>query len=185
MEEKEMHDQDNEEISKSDSEISEPLENGKAENAHELRVMELEKQLKEKEDKYLYLYAEFDNFRKRSIKERAEVLKFGWEPAAHDLLHVLDNLERAMDQVPEGVDPAWAEGLRMTLEQFKSEMKKHGLEDIQAMHQIFDPHKHEAVAQEASEHSPGVVLKEHTRGYTLHGRLLRASRVTVSTGNNS
>jgi len=184
-----MQDQESTKASEQESEQGclEPnsLQNGHAEDPQDLRIAELEKQLKEKEDKYLYLYAEFDNFRKRSIKERSELLKFGWEPAASELLHVLDNLERAFHQMPENLDPAWTEGLRMTLEQCKSAMKKHGLEAIEAIHQTFDPHKHDAVAQEPSDHPAGIILKEEIRGYTLHGRLLRASQVIVSTGNAS
>src|SRR4051812_11244339 len=63
-------------------------------------VQELENQVKEKENKYLYLYAEFENFKKRSFKERSDMLKFACEPLAHELLQVVDNLERALSHAP-------------------------------------------------------------------------------------
>ena len=149
------------------------------------RIEELETQLKDKEAKYLYLYAEFENFRKRSIKERSDSLKFGWEPVARDLLQTLDNLERAVTHMPIDADKNFAEGIKMVLGQFKSTLQKQGVEAIASIQKAFDPNLHEAVAQEPSEHPEGTILKEAQPGYMLHGRLLRPSRVVVSGGRAS
>lgn len=145
----------------------------------------LQEQVKEKENKYLYLYAEFDNFKKRAAKERADLLKFGWEPVASDLLEVVDNLERALQHVPHGTDKNLMMGLEMVLNQFRGIMQKQGVQMIEASDKAFDPNLHEAVSEEDSQLPAGMVVKEHSRGYTLHGRLLRPARVVVSSGKAS
>lgn len=146
------------------------------------RVEELEAQLKEKDSKYVYLYAEFENFKKRVMKERSDLLKFGWENAARELLQVIDNLERALEHMPPATDKTLVQGLHMVINQFKAALQKQGVEPIQSLEQDFDPNLHEAVGQESSSTPEGKIIREHARGYTLHGRLLRPSRVTISSG---
>jgi molecular chaperone GrpE len=146
------------------------------------RVSDLESQLKEKEARYLYLYADFENSKKRMQKERSELVKFGWESVARDLLQVVDNLERAVTHAPANTDKTLMDGLKMVVSQFKSTLQKQGVETISALQTAFNPDLHEAISQEPSEHPEGTVVKEHMPGYTLHGRLLRPSRVTVSGG---
>lgn len=149
------------------------------------KIQELEILVKEKESRYVYLYAEFENFKKRSIKERSDLLKFGWESIARDLLTTGDNLERAITHIPPHIDSNLQQGLKMVLEQFYSNLQKKGVQPIEAMNKNFDPNLHEAVAQEKSEHPVGTIVKEHVRGYMLHDRLLRAASVTISCGNES
>lgn len=146
------------------------------------KIQELEAQVKEKEQKYLYLYAEFENFKKRSIKERSDLMKFGWESLAHDLLQVIDNLERALAHMPSSADKAITDGIQMVLNQFTAALNRQNVLPIQSVQQSFDPSLHEAVGSEPSEQPPGTVIKEQLRGYTLHGRLLRPARVIVSQG---
>ena len=140
------------------------------------------KQLEEK-NKYLYLYADFDNFKKRAVKERSELIKFGWESVARELLGVLDNLDLALAHVPPGADKNWVDGLRMVAQQFQATLEKQGVTPVRA--QGFDPNLHEAVGQENSDQPAGTIIKEHSRGYLLHGRLLRPARVVVSSGNSA
>jgi len=146
-------------------------------------IAELEAQLKEEKNKYLYLYADFDNFKKRAVKERSELIKFGWESVARELLGVLDNLDLALAHVPPGADKNWVDGLRMVAQQFQATLEKQGVTPVRA--QGFDPNLHEAVGQENSDQPAGTIIKEHSRGYLLHGRLLRPARVVVSSGNNA
>ena len=146
------------------------------------QIQNLELQAKEKENKYIYLYAEFENFKKRSIKERSDLIKFGWEPVARDLLQTADNLERAIAHVPAGTDQNFMDGLTMVLNQFRSSLQKQGVEAIESLDRAFDPNFHEAVGQEPSSLPAGAIAREHTRGYTLHGRLLRPARVVLSSG---
>jgi molecular chaperone GrpE len=138
--------------------------------------------IQELENKYKYLYAEFENYKKRVIKERSDIIKFGWENVARDLLQVTDNLERAIAHIPAGTDKALVDGLQMVLTHFKSTLQKQGVQEIQAVGQNFNPELHEAMAQETSDQPAGLVCREHSKGYTLHGRLLRPSRVAVSSG---
>jgi molecular chaperone GrpE len=145
-------------------------------------VEQLQTQLKEQEAKYLYLYAEFENFKKRMQKERQDLLKFGWEQVARDLLQVLDNIERVQAHLPANTDKTLSEGLRMVVDEFKSTLQKQGLQGIESIAKPFDPHIHEAISQESSDQPEGTIISELSRGYTLNGRLLRPARVTVSNG---
>jgi molecular chaperone GrpE len=153
-----------------------------SENPLQKKVAELEAELKEKEARYVYLYAEFENFKKRAQKERGDLLKFGWENVARDLLQVVDNLERAVEHAPASTDRSLTDGLLMIISQFKNTMQKQGVETIESLDKPFDPNFHEAVSQEASDKPEGVIVKEHGKGYSLHGRLLRPARVVVSSG---
>jgi molecular chaperone GrpE len=141
-----------------------------------------EAKLKEQEAKYLYLYAEFDNFKKRAQKERLELMKFSWEPLALELLQIIDHLELALIHVPAGTDQAFLDGLKMILSQLVSTLEKNGVECIETQEKKFDPSFHEAAAHEESSQSAGTILKEFRKGYTLHRRLLRPARVAVSQG---
>jgi molecular chaperone GrpE len=149
------------------------------------KIQELEALVKEKEQKYVYLYADFENYKKRVIKERSDLLKFGWEASARQLLEVIDNLERALAHMPKSADPGHKtleDGLKMVLNQFKAVLEKQGVQHIAAEAKPFDPNLHEAIGQEKSEHPEGHVVREEMKGYTIHGRLLRPSRVIVSGG---
>lgn len=138
--------------------------------------------LKEAENRYLYLYAEFENFKKRVIKERADLLKFGWENQARELLPIVDNLERAIQHAPKDLDTQFLQGVQMVLNEFRNALKKQGVELIETQNKPFDLNLHEAVGQEASSLPNGSVIREVQTGYTLHGRLLRPARVVISTG---
>lgn len=146
------------------------------------QIQTLEDQVKEKESKYVYLYAEFENFKRRAVKERSDLMKYGWESIARDLLQNVDDLERALSHVSSATDKSLAEGLNMVLNQFKSTLQKQGVQSIDCLNKEFDPNFHEAVGQEPSDLPSGTITREHSRGYTLHGRLLRASRVVLSSG---
>lgn len=165
-------------------EASEATETSALEAA-EKRIAELEAQVKEKEAKYLYLYADFENFKKRAVKERSDLVKFGWESVARELLQVIDNLERAIHHMPPGTDKTLADGIQMVLNQFRAALAHQGVQTIETAAKPFDPNLHEAVGQESSDQPEGTVIQEHQKGYTLHGRLLRPARVIVSAGKNT
>lgn len=142
-------------------------------------IQTLQNQIKEHQNKYLYLYAEFENYKKRAIKERSELIKFGNEALSRELLQVADNLDRALEHT-NNVD-ALVTGIKMVNQQLKDTLTKFGATPITALGQKFDPEHHEAVGQEKSDqHEDGVVIREHQKGYTLHGRLLRPARVVVA-----
>lgn len=146
------------------------------------QVPTAETRIKEAEAKYLYLYAEFENFKKRALKERSELLKFGWENALREFIQVGDNFERALAHTPPGTDSTWLEGIKMVQTQLNAAIAKQGAQPIPAVGNAFDANLHEAVGQTPDESPAGSIIHEALRGYTLHGRLLRAARVILSTG---
>ncbi len=148
----------------------------------EAQIQALEEALKEEKNKYLYLYAEFDNYKKRMVKERSDLMKFGWENVARDLLSVVDNLDRAVEHIPASTDPQFKEGIHMVLGQFRGTLEKQGVQTIVTQNAPFNPDLHEAMGQEPSSAPQGTITQVLTKGYTLHGRLLRPARVVLSTG---
>ena len=127
-----------------------------------------------------YLAAEFENFRKRVAREREAQAAFGNERLLCAVLPFLDNLERAMDQAGASAE-ALLSGVRITYDQFLSELRKFGLEQLPAQGGTFDPSLHEAIASVPWAGKPeGTILAEARKGYLLHGRLLRPAQVTVA-----
>jgi molecular chaperone GrpE len=127
-----------------------------------------------------YLAAEFENFRKRVAREREAQAAFGNEQLLLAVLPFLDNLERAMGQATAS-SKALLSGVKMTYDQFLSELRKFGLEQLPAHGGMFDPSRHEAIASVPSSGKPGgTILAEARKGYLLHGRLLRPAQVTVA-----
>ncbi len=132
--------------------------------------------------RFAYLAAEFDNYRKRSAREKEAVVAYGNERLLGAILPFLDNLERAISQAgAAGTAEPVVEGVRLTYDQLLAELKKFGLSRIAAEGQMFDPNLHEAIAMVPWEGKPeGTVLAESRKGYLLNGRLLRPAQVTVA-----
>jgi molecular chaperone GrpE len=130
----------------------------------------------------IYLAAEFDNYRKRTARERETIVSFGNERLLKAILPFLDNLERAISQTTEaGNAEAILSGVRMIYDQVLAELRKFGLEPVESVGRPFDPNLHEAVGVVPWEGSPeGTVLAESLKGYLLNGRLLRPAHVTVA-----
>lgn len=150
-------------------------------------LAELQTKLLEGEKKYLYLYAEFENFRKRADRERLDFLKFGHESFLRDLLQVVDNFERALmhaksQPVDKGSPMATiVQGVEMIQYQLNEILRSQGLTEVKSLGENFNPSFHEAVSEELSaDKDAGTILQEHTKGYLLHGRLLRPARVVVA-----
>jgi len=146
------------------------------------KLAKLEEQVKAEQQKYVYLYADFDNYKKRVAREREELIKYGFEKAARDVIQVADNLHRAVGHIPESTDKNLRSGIQMVLDQLNQTLHRHGVESVSAIGQPFDPNVHEAVGQQTAESPAGTVIQEHQKGYVLHGRLLRPSRVIISAG---
>jgi len=149
-------------------------------------LSDLAQALEEEKKKYLYLYADFENYKKRSIRERSETMKFGWEGVARDLLTIADDLERALLNAPEDLDKNFRKGVEMVFQEFLTALKKKGVEVVESLNVDFNPNVHEAVGQAPSDDvESGKVMAEQRKGYTLHGRLLRPSQVIVSMGKSN
>lgn len=132
------------------------------------------------QDKYTRLYAEFQNFRRRTEKEKSDIYAFANEKFAMGLLEVIDNFERAMEHGSEA-DPKFAEGMQLILKQLQSVLEKNNVEEIEALDKPFDPNYHNAVMTEASETAEsGTVTKVLQKGYMLNKKVIRPSMVAVA-----
>jgi len=128
-----------------------------------------------------YLMAEFDNFRKRVVREREAQAAYGNEKVLLAVLPFLDNLERAMGQAEAPVD-AILSGVRMAYDSLLADLGKFGLEQVSSEGKLFDPSLHEALGTVPVAGMPdGAVLSESRKGYMLNGRLLRPAHVLVAT----
>ncbi|GAB4387485.1 MAG: nucleotide exchange factor GrpE [Thermodesulfovibrionales bacterium] len=141
----------------------------------------LEDELKETRDKYLRLYAEFENYKKRVARDREELLKYSTESLIHELLTSVDHLEIALRHVSEENSSALVEGVEMTLRELQRTLEKFGLRPIEAIGKPFDPNYHHAMSQvERDDVEEGMVVEEMRKGYMLHDKVLRAPLVAVS-----
>ena len=138
-------------------------------------------------DRFLRQVAELENFKKRSAREREEVSRFANEALIKDLLSVVDNLERAVAHASGGGNGRpIVEGVEMVLKGLLDVLAKHGVSQISAIGQPFDPSMHEAITQvESDDHQPNSVVEELHKGYTLRDRLLRPALVSVAKGSKT
>jgi molecular chaperone GrpE len=155
----------------------------------ESQISDLRQQLEAKEleaktnyDRYVRQAAELDNFKKRMTRERDEAIRLANESLIKDLLPVVDNLERAVAHASGGGNgKPLIEGIEMVLRGFLDALGKHGASPLVAVGQIFDPSRHEAMAQvESASLDPNTVVAEHQKGYLLRERLLRPALVTIA-----
>jgi len=140
---------------------------------------------KKKAEEYLANWqraqADFINYKRRTEQERQDFNSFANANLLCGILPVLDDLERALNAIPEefsGDD--WVEGVRLVERKFKTVLEGQGVKPICALNEPFDPKLHEALRQEKGQE--GIVIAELQKGYTLHDKLLRPARVVVGTG---
>lgn len=142
-------------------------------------IIELKKQLDEKEDRLKRLMAEFDNFKKRSTKEREHLYNTLISDIIKNLLPVLDNLEKAA--TAETNDEGYKQGIELVLKQFKEVLKANGVQEIETIGTTFDPEMHEAVSSVVDENLGEKEIKEEFRkGYMIGNRVIRHSMVIVA-----
>jgi molecular chaperone GrpE len=133
----------------------------------------------ELKDMLLRRQAEFDNFRKRTERERIELSQYASMDVVRDLLPVLDDFERAL--TADSGSPEYAKGVQMIYNRMAESLKKTGLEPIEAVGKPFDPHLHQAIDRVETNDVPDhTVLGEFQRGYFFKGKLLRPSMVKVA-----
>lgn len=145
------------------------------------QLAQKEEELKAAQDKILRLAAEFENFKKRMEREKAEHIKYALESFVVELLPFLDNLERAISAAKDTRDiDKLVEGLELSISSYSRVLETFGLKGIVAQGLPFDPCMHEAICVEHSEeHDEGVVLKELMKGYTLNDKVIRPAKVIV------
>lgn len=147
------------------------------------KVTELENSLAEANEKFLRLFSEFDNYRKRTSKERLELSKTATADMITAMLPVLDDLERACTMnKPQAESNHLYEGLLLILNKFKSILRQKGVEEIPAVGEAFNTDLHEAITNIAAvdEKQKGRVIEETQKGYLLHGKVIRYAKVIVA-----
>lgn len=154
--------------------------------AEEAPPIEVEKTAEEKlaemNDKYVRLYAEFDNFRKRAAKERADQLKYAGEDVLKQLIPVMDDLERSMKASAKATDiKTIKEGEQLIYNKFKNMLNLSGVHEMNSTGKPFDPELHDAVTNipAPKEDLKGKVVEEVEKGYWLNGKVLRHAKVVV------
>ena len=146
------------------------------------KIQELESRYNEVNDKYLRLYSEFDNYRKRTIKERLELSKTASEEVIIDLLPVLDDFDRALKSTEniENCDPV-KEGMKLIYNKLYGVLEKRGLKPIESIGTPFDTDFHEAITYipAPSEELKNKVVDEIQKGYKLHDKVIRYTKVVI------
>jgi len=137
--------------------------------------------IEELNNKYLRLYAEFDNYKKRVNKDKEELVKFGNESLIYELLPILDSLELALKHAQEESQAGIVQGVEMTLKELQRTLEKFGVARIEAAGKKFDPSIHHAMTQvEREDIEEKMVAEELRTGYLYRDKVLRPSLVSVS-----
>ena len=189
--EKELKEEVSEEVPQTES-IEQPVEEAMEtpeEETEEVVANELETKLKEAEekatelnDRYLRLSAEFDNYRKRTLKEKTELILNGGEKAYTSILPVLDDMERAMQTMEKATDvEAVREGVELIYTKFLQTLEQNGVKPIPTEGQSLDTDFHEAIAliDAPSEEQKGKILDCVQKGYTLNDKVIRHAKVVI------
>ena len=148
----------------------------------EAKIVELEAANKEITDKYLRLSAEFDNYRKRTLKERMELTKTAAESVMLNILPVTDDFERAIQAIEHGMNfEATKEGILLIYNKFKEFNKQNGITEIEAAGKVFDTDLHEALTKipAPSEELKGKIVDVIQKGYYLNDKVIRFAKVVV------
>lgn len=171
-----------EEVKLDDKDVDTQLED----NVEEL-VQEEKKPAEDFKEKYFYLAAEMQNMQRRFDKDKEDLLKYGSEKILKDMLDIVDNLERTLGFIKTDEDVKVKNivvGIEMISKMFLDSLQKHGLKVIEALGAEFDPHFHEALAQQPAEGKKHMeVIEVHQSGYTLNDRVIRPAKVIVANNN--
>ena len=153
----------------------------KADKKNDAKCEAMQAKIDELEDRVKRQMAEFENFRKRTEKEKTMMFETGAKSVVEKILPVVDNFERGLATIPEDDEnSAFANGMKMIYKQMMDELDKLGVKPIEAVGQEFDPNFHNAVMQvESEEYESGVVAQELLKGYMYHDSVVRHSMVAV------
>ena len=154
----------------------------KEDETKDKEIEELKAQVEEQKDRYLRLSAEFDNYRKRTLKERSDMLKTANGDTLSGMLPVLDDLERAMQSMEKATDVAAVrEGVVLIYNKLQEFLKNKGIVEIDAMNQVFDTDLHEAITKipAPTEDLKGKVVDVIQKGYKIDTKVIRYAKVVV------
>jgi len=145
-------------------------------------IEELEEKLEQMQDKHLRLQAEFDNFRRRTIKEKADLIKSGGETVLVNILPVIDDFERALGSLKEVPDEdAGKQGTLLIYNKFQEFLKQNSIKEIEALEQDFDVDLHEAITKIPAPNNElkGKVVDVVQKGYCLNDKVIRFAKVVI------
>ena len=148
----------------------------------ENEVNKLKAELQEQKDKYLRLFAEFDNFKRRTAKERIELMQTAGKEVITSMLDVLDDSERAEKQIQTATDLSQVkEGVQLVFNKIRTTLQNQGLKAMESINTEFDVEKHEAITEipAPTPDLKGKVVDEIAKGYYLNGKLIRFAKVIV------
>jgi len=165
----------------SEAENTEIADSNKSEISDTTELEKVEAELKEQKDKYLRLFAEFDNYKRRTSKERIELIQTAGKEIIASLLEVLDDCDRAEKQIKIASDTNQSsEGTLLVFNKLRNILQQKGLKSMDSIHQEFDVEKHEAITElEVNEELKGKVIDELEKGYYLNNKLIRFAKVVV------
>jgi len=150
------------------------------EETSEAIIEKLQKEIDEQKDKYLRLVAEFDNFRRRTAKERIELIQTAGKEIIVSLLDVLDDCDRAEKQIKSSAADQSNEGTFLVFNKLRTMLQQKGLTAMESVNQDFDVEKHEAISEAAlSPEMKGKVIDEMVKGYYLNDKIIRFAKVVV------
>jgi len=144
-------------------------------------VQKLQAEVEEQKDKYLRLFAEFDNFKRRSAKERIELIQTAGKDVIIAMLEVVDDCDRAEKQLADSNDIAvQKEGIQLVFNKLRNKLQAKGLTAMESINTEFDVEKHEAITEvEVPEDRKGKVVDEIEKGYYLNNKIIRFAKVVV------
>lgn len=162
--------------------VEEVEETEKTVEIPEAELEQLKEKLNEEEEKYLRLYAEFENYKRRMKQEASVAKEYQAQRVLTDVLPALDNMDRALKQEGESEDfVSFKKGVQMVYDDLMRSLKENGLEEIESSNKEFDPTVHQAVMQDSNpDFESGVITEELQRGYKLKERVLRPAMVKVN-----
>jgi molecular chaperone GrpE len=145
-------------------------------------VQKLQEQADKFKNEYLYLRAEFENYKRNAIKERSETLRYGAERIARDLLEIVDNFERALATPVTGENfSTFRQGVELTGQELKNLLSRNNIIEVPTEGAAFDPSVHEALSSEpTNDVPPGHISKVFKKAYKLHDKLIRPAQVIVA-----
>lgn len=176
MEEKEMMQQDEQDLS------NQPAGDTPTENTPENEIDLLKAELAEQKEKFIRLYAEFDNFKRRNAKERVELIQTAGREVIQAMLEVVDDCERAEKQMQKTEDLVQIkQGIQLVFSKLRNTLQSKGLKEMKSIGEEFNPDLHEAITEipVPDENMKGKVVDEVEKGYTLNDKIIRFAKVVV------
>ena len=182
MSEQDIHEKDIPTVETSDNTQQESMTEATEQSVTTVELEKVQAELEDMKDKYVRLFAEFDNFKKRSARERLDYLKTAGQDILRDLLPVLDDMERAEKSISAAADVAAVkEGFLLIKDKLTKNLQSKGLKAMQSVGEPFDADFHEAITEipAPAEELKGKVVDEVEKGYLLNEKIIRYAKVVV------